>query len=193
MTRRDPPRNTGHRYTKLHFRVLLRSLRAGPAVFSTTKIIRMGSVLSSSRLKSGVVDKPSNPTDRRHSVRRKARLEAELTVSLSLLDTGTGGDETLLLMGETHDVSAEGVAIVVPSIRIDEKYCEEERPLKMSLHLQSESVQMQLQTIHCNRLEENDPDRGYIIGARITDFGGLGPVAWGRLVRKLADTNNHIV
>lgn len=153
----------------------------------------MGSVLSSSRLKRGVVDKPSNPTDRRLSTRRKARLETELTVSLSLLDTSTRGDETLLLMGETHDVSAEGLAIVVPSIRIDEKYCEEERPLKMSLHLQNESVQMQLQTVHCNRLQEDDPDRGYLIGARITDFGGFGPIAWERLVRELAETNNQIV
>ena len=182
-----PPCNTDPRSTNLHVRVLLRPLRKDPAAFSIIETLTLFPVLSNPKLEGSFVDKPSTSTDRRHSRRFIARLEAELVVSLSLLDAAAIGDETLLLMGETKDISADGLSVVVPSIRIDEMYCEQARPLTLSLHLQKESVKLEVQTIHCTPLRTNDPDRGYLIGARITDFGGLGPLAWRRYLRGLQE------
>jgi hypothetical protein len=106
-----------------------------------------------------------------------------LLVGLTVLDT-TAPDlgDSLLLLGATYDVSEEGLAIRVPAIRIDEKYCEESRPLTMALRLGGFSMQLELQTVHCKPLKESDPDQGYIIGARIIDFGRLGSADWKRIV-----------
>jgi len=121
--------------------------------------------------------------ERRISQRLKARLEVAVLVGLAVLDT-TSPDrgDTLLLLGATYDVSDEGLAIRLPAIRIDERYCEELRPLTLSLRLGGFSLQFELQTIHCKPLKKSNPDQGYIIGAKITDYGRLGSADWKRLV-----------
>jgi hypothetical protein len=142
-------------------------------------------VLSNSKLSNTILDKANGSNDRRRSRRFKANFEAELTVNLSLLDASAVVEETLLLMGQTQDVSAGGLTLIVPCIRIDERYCAEERPLTLSLHLETEDVKLELRTIYCNPLKQNDPDRGYLIGARITDFGKLGPLGWQHCLSEL--------
>lgn len=180
---KKPPINASSAYTNLEFRVLLRPLRKGRAVLSITRTFDFISVLSTPKLKSTFVQTPSFPIERRRSPRLHTKLEAEMVVSLLLLDTSSDGeDDTLLLLGETQDVSVGGLSIVVPAIRIDEKYCAEARPLTLSLRLDPVPVQLTLETIHCERLRGDDPDQGYIIGGRITDFGRMGQIAWRRFL-----------
>jgi hypothetical protein len=111
-------------------------------------------------------------TERRQSQRLRAQCEAELIASVTLLDAAQpeNGTSTLVFMAETQDISAHGLALVLPSIRIDEKYCEQPRSLKLSLHLPDAAVELEVNAIRCVPLNVRDPGQGYLIGARINDI-----------------------
>lgn len=126
--------------------------------------------------------------DRRRSPRLRAQLEAELVTDLSFLDGSElqDSDASLVFMGVTHNVSANGLAVVVPSIRMDESYCEQARPISLALHLPDAAVQMKIEPIHCTALTEKDPDQGYLIGARITSSQEVDEHEWQKYVEDLA-------
>ena len=57
--------------------------------------------------------------------RLKVKCEVELLADLSLLDTDAGEPrESLIFMGQTSDLSTAGLAMVVPSMIIDERFCD---------------------------------------------------------------------
>ncbi len=126
------------------------------------------------------MQKPSPPTERRRSPRLKAHLEAELLATLSLLDSTYTqySDRALVFMGETHDLSEEGLALILPSIRIDENHCKEGLQLSLGIHLPSMPVQLEIQAVRCHALREDDPGQGYFMGARITGLGGMSSADW---------------
>jgi hypothetical protein len=128
-------------------------------------------ILGVSLLKSGRVERSSYETERRRTPRHNSRIEAELVAGLSLLDAAADEDssQTLLLMGVTLNVSDNGLAVALPSIRIDEGYFKQARPVSVALHLPNCPLQMKAELVHCVPLQSNDPNQGYLIGARITD------------------------
>jgi hypothetical protein len=114
------------------------------------------------------VDKPNFSTERRHSQRLKARLDAELAANLSILDVNADVPaELLIFFGETKDLSAHGVSLVLPSISIDEKYCSERDRVKVSLHLPEGSVALEVEPVRCVPLNPEDVGQGFLLGARI--------------------------
>jgi hypothetical protein len=114
------------------------------------------------------VDKPIFSTERRHSQRLKARCDAELTANLSILDFAADVNaEPLTFFGETRDVSAHGISLVLPSISIDAKYCSEPERVKISLHLPEGSVALEGEPVRCEPLNPEDIGKGSLLGARI--------------------------
>jgi hypothetical protein len=93
--------------------------------------------------------------------------------SVALLDSTQEDDSSseLIFMGETHDISGNGLALVLPSIRIDEKCCEESKLLKLYLHLPATAVEMVVDPVRCIPLDSSDPDQGYLMGLRISRLG----------------------
>ncbi len=115
--------------------------------------------------------------ERRQSPRLRVACEAELFASVSLLDTSETDkpSSSLVFLGATQNISLAGVALTLPSMKIDEKYCQEAHSLKVSLHLKpSSSVELEISPLRCQPLNANDPDAGYLIGARITRVGAEG-------------------
>jgi len=74
-------------------------------------------------------------------------------------------------MGETRDISANGIAFVIPSIRIDERCCENSKLLKLHLHLPATAVEMAVEPIRCIPLDSSNPDQGYLMGFRVSGLG----------------------
>ena len=105
--------------------------------------------------------------NRRHSKRVRARLN--FTLSLSDPRTNTNGSRRLpSLEGHTLDVSATGLALVVPAIRIGEHYLAgSERKLHIKLELPSGPVEMKMVAVRYESLED---EGGYLIGARIVEM-----------------------
>jgi c-di-GMP-binding flagellar brake protein YcgR len=106
--------------------------------------------------------------------RSAARYDAQLHCSVSVLSRKAGANgagRTPVLEGRTRDVSASGLGLVMPAIRIGEQYLTGEgRTLLIQLELPDGMIQMQAVAVRYERLEQDEARLGYFIGARITEM-----------------------
>jgi hypothetical protein len=144
-------------------RLRLRSLRIKTnqrkpgIIFNDSQVLRLTSVQHN-----------ISANERRRAPRLKAGCEAELTTSLSILDTDAQSeDRSLVFLGRTLDISAGGLALVLPSTLIDERYCGDESRLQLALHLPTGSVNLEVSAVRCVPLQAEDTAKGYLIGAQI--------------------------
>jgi hypothetical protein len=116
--------------------------------------------------------------ERRQSPRHQAKLKAHLLFSVLLVDTQTNADSapprSLNLVGQTRDISATGLGLVIPVEQIDEKYLTgEESRLQVELYLPTGPVEIRARPVRCERLSETQEKsiftEGYLIGAQITE------------------------
>jgi len=117
-----------------------------------------------------IVDKLASSIERRQMRRLRAKCEVELVANLSFLDTDElGADSTLVFFGRTHDLSAGGLAMVLPSTTIDERFCSGSNRLKLSLHAPDGVINMEVSPVRCERLNGAYFGQGYLLGTRITN------------------------
>jgi hypothetical protein len=87
------------------------------------------------------------------------------------------------LDGYTLDVSATGLALVVPAIRIGEHYLAgDDRKLHVKLELPDGPVEMRVGTV---RYEGLDDGSGYLIGARILEMSESDRASFDKYVAKV--------
>ena len=120
--------------------------------------------------------------NRRHSRRVRARLG--FTLSLADPRVNSNGSRRLpKLNGHTLDISATGLALVVPAIRIGEHYLAgADHQLHIKLELPSGPVEMKVETVRYESLED---EGGYLIGARILEMSDTDKVSFEKYVSKL--------
>lgn len=119
-------------------------------------------------LKTNKVDSPKFPEERRSMPRLRVHCDAELIAGLSILDVAAQeNDDTLVFLGVTKDLSAQGLGLVLPSTQIDERYCNESNSLKVSLHLPECAVGLEVNPVRCEPLNPGDSAQGYLMGAKI--------------------------
>jgi c-di-GMP-binding flagellar brake protein YcgR len=108
--------------------------------------------------------------NRRRSPRLKARLP--LTVSIAVRQkAATGAKLVPALRGHTRDLSATGLALILPSILIGEQHLTGEgRTLLISLELPAGPIQIQAVPARYERLDEETAEKLYLVGARITQM-----------------------
>lgn len=116
------------------------------------------------------LDRLTSSIERRGMRRLKVRCEVELLADLSLLDTDAAEPlESLIFMGETSDLSAAGLAMIIPSTIIDERFCGGDNRLTLSLHLPDGVVRLEVSPVRCERITRANSTYGYLLGTRITD------------------------
>ena len=116
------------------------------------------------------LDHLTSSIERREMRRLKVRCEVELLANLSLLDTEAGEPlESLIFMGETSDLSAAGLAMIIPATIIDERFCDGGNRLNLSLHLPDGVVRLEVAPVRCERITSAHLSQGYLLGTRITD------------------------
>lgn len=114
------------------------------------------------------VDHTASSIERRRAPRLKAGCDAELRASLAILDNDAQSPtESLVFFGRTTDLSTGGLALVLPSTPIDERYCSETARLSLSLHLPTGAVNLEVNPVRCVPLSREDTAMGYLMGARI--------------------------
>jgi PilZ domain-containing protein len=106
--------------------------------------------------------------NRRHP--QRCRLSIPCSVSIFVPSNVTvGAQYTNPLMGHTRDASATGLALIMPAIRIGGRYLTGEgRLLRVELELPTGKIEAYAVPTRYERLEDNDVEIGYLIGARIT-------------------------
>ena len=115
------------------------------------------------------LDKLASSIERRRVRRLKVRCELELTATLSLLDTEVQNCESsLIFLGQTHDLSAAGMGMVLPSTIIDERFCSGANRLNLSLHVPGGVIAMEVSPVRCERLSGTYVGQGYLLGTKIT-------------------------
>jgi hypothetical protein len=115
------------------------------------------------------LDKIASSIERRRLRRLKARCEVELTATLSLLDNDVQNCESsLVFLGRTHDLSAGGMGMVLPSTIIDERFCSGSNRLNLSLHVPGGVIGMEVNPVRCERLTGPYVGQGYLLGTEIT-------------------------
>ncbi len=111
--------------------------------------------------------------------RRARRYRVRLPFSVSLLDKKSKAQESAHhapgLVGETRDISASGLALIVPAIRIGERYLTGEgRTLLIALELPAGIALIRAAAVRYKPLEQEGTEKGYLIGARITEMSDEG-------------------
>ncbi|HEX8163668.1 MAG TPA: PilZ domain-containing protein [Pyrinomonadaceae bacterium] len=108
--------------------------------------------------------------NRRASPRRPARLAC--LVSFHEPRASDQSRRPPTLEARTRDLSATGVALVTPSIRINDRYLTDST-LVLRLELPAGRVEMIVQSVRYERLapEGGDGDEGYLVGVRIVEAG----------------------
>lgn len=116
------------------------------------------------------MDKIASSIERRRMRRLRAKCEVELTASLSLLDNDVQDpDSSLLLLGRTHDLSAGGLGMILPSTTIDERFCSGANRLNLSLYVPGGVVDLEVTPVRCERLKGPYFGQGYLLGTKITN------------------------
>jgi len=103
--------------------------------------------------------------------RRAERCSVQLRFAVSLLDHRSAGNatQTHSLDGHTLDISMTGLALIVPAIRIGDQYLAGEgRVLRIDLELPVGPVAIQATPVRYERLDEDESEKGYLIGVNIT-------------------------
>ena len=119
------------------------------------------------------LDKLASSIERRSVRRLRVKCEVELAATLSLLDSDAGDlhgeDSRLIFLGQTSDLSAEGLSMVLPATIIDERFCSGANRLKLSLHLPNGVVGLEVAPVRCERLTDAYSVNGYLLGTKITN------------------------
>lgn len=120
--------------------------------------------------------------NRRHS--RRVRVRLSFTLSLSDPRISSNGYRRLpSLEGHTLDVSATGLGLVVPAIRIGEHYLAgDDRKLHIKLELPAGPIEMRVATV---RYESMEDEGGYVIGARIIEMSETDRASFNKYIAKV--------
>jgi hypothetical protein len=117
------------------------------------------------------LDQLASSIERRRMRRLKVRCEFELMATLSLLDNDVENcDASLVFLGRTHDVSAGGMGMVLPSTTIDERFCTGANRLNLSLHVPGGAISMEVSPVRCERLDGPYAGQGCLLGTKITNI-----------------------
>ena len=116
------------------------------------------------------LDNLTSSIERRSMRRLRVKCEVELAANLSLLDNDAyDAESNLIFFGQTSDLSAVGLAMVLPATIIDERFCSGSNRLKLSLHLPDGVVGLEVAPVRCERLTDPYSVRGYLLGTKITN------------------------
>ncbi len=124
--------------------------------------------------------------ERRASVRRTFNLPVKICFApeeKSLVRSKGQCDEAYL-SGETSDISATGIGLVVTSIRIKEKYLVgQDRLLNVELDVAGGKIRMQVRGVRYERICIHLSTERYLIGAEIVSVNHEDEQAYAHLLR----------
>jgi c-di-GMP-binding flagellar brake protein YcgR len=128
--------------------------------------------------------------ERRRARRHNARLDLTVNRSISSVEAN-GSHRQATLQGHTLDISATGIALVLPAIRIGEYYLTgEDKRLQLKLELPDGPVEMQVAPVRYESLDEHETERGYVIGVRIVQITQEHQAAYIHYLARLLKTGS---
>ena len=123
--------------------------------------------------------------DRRTAKRQRVQLA--LTISLtSPAKSLKGSSRKVSMDGHTLDLSANGLALIVPTITLGEHHLiAENRRLQVQLELPVGPVEMQVLPVRYERLDEHNNEMGYLIAVKIIEISDVDRAKYSQYVISL--------
>ena len=108
--------------------------------------------------------------DRRQAARFKSQRKARLLFNVSVVsdETGESRPQTIRLVGFTRDISETGLALVVPSLRIGDRYLVDEGCTLRVVLLDLPTGEAEVYATPVRYEELQEPEIGHLIGVQIT-------------------------
>ena len=102
--------------------------------------------------------------------RRAPRYPVQLPVVVSLLNVRVVATPATL-SGHTCDLSVDGLGLILPAIRIGDRYLVgEDHTLRINVKLPDASARLYGVPVRYERLEDDgQPNRGFLVGLRLTE------------------------
>jgi hypothetical protein len=109
--------------------------------------------------------------NRRRSTRYRVRLSVRVSPIKAARPARVSSAESDALYGYTRDISSSGLALILPSIRINNIYLTgEDRTLEILIEDESEPIVIYGFSARYERMDEEAEDQGYLIGVKITEM-----------------------
>ncbi len=97
------------------------------------------------------------------------RVSLRFPVVVSLLDAG-GRAHPATLSGHTRDASESGIGVILPAIRVGDRYLVGDgHTLRIILKLPEAHARLYGTPVRYERLEPYQPDTGYLVGIHFTE------------------------
>ena len=124
--------------------------------------------------------------NRRVAPRYTTHLEAGLALNVTMPGAAKTSQSNMGLAGYTRDISATGLALIVPSIRIGGHYVTgENRRLRIILKLPSGPVEIHATPVRYSPLEEEGTDTGYLVGVQIVGMSDTDRARFNAYLEKM--------
>ena len=108
--------------------------------------------------------------ERRDSPRHKAQRQARLLFSVSIVGADKSNTHTIPLEGVTHDISEKGLALIVPSLRVGDRYLVDEGCTLRVILLDLPTGQVEIYATPVRYKQLHEPEIGHLVGVRITSM-----------------------
>jgi hypothetical protein len=96
-------------------------------------------------------------------------MKARLPVVVSLLEA-EGGAEPANVTGHTCDLSAEGLGLILPNIRVGGRYLVGDSvTLRVTLKLPDAYARLYGHPVRYEKLDAEEAEKGFLVGLRLTD------------------------
>lgn len=122
--------------------------------------------------------------------RRSKRYDARLPFKLSLVSASknlNGMRRVSVMQGHTLDLSANGLALIVPKITLDEHHLVgENRSFNITLELPDGPIELKGSPVRYERLDEERDETGYLIAVKLTNIGDSERARWTEFVAEVA-------
>jgi hypothetical protein len=122
--------------------------------------------------------------NRRRAPRYRTRLSVRISPVQAARPTRVLGTERNALYGYTRDISATGLALILPAIRINNIYLTgEDRSIEVLIEHESEPIVIYGVAARYEKLEEDDADKGYLVGVKIVEMSADDRERYNALLR----------
>ncbi|HEX9919556.1 MAG TPA: PilZ domain-containing protein [Pyrinomonadaceae bacterium] len=122
--------------------------------------------------------------------RRARRYRRSIQFTVSIFDaklTREQLEHAPYLEGNTSDISASGLGLVVPAIRINDRYLTAtDQTLHLMLELPSGPVEIRVAPVRYEQLEREGAPGGYLVGVRIDTMSDEDRARFTDYLRELA-------
>ena len=117
--------------------------------------------------------------------RRAPRHQARLAVVVSLMNIRVVATPATV-SGHTRDASAGGLVLLLPAIRIGDRYLVgEDHTLRITLKLPSGHARLYGKPVRYERLEGEHPDGAFFVGIRLEQTGDADYAAFSEYLKSL--------